>query len=123
MVGRAFGLRRPAPALVDRIHRRVDRMFEAGLVEETRRLLELGLERNRVAMQAIGYRQVTEHLRGIRGYRDTVELVKARTRQFAKRQRTWFEGQLDLEWLEIPSESDAATLAETLARRIQDQSR
>ena len=119
MAGRAFGIRRPAPMLVERIHRRVDRMFEAGLVEETRRLLELGLERNRVAMQAIGYRQVVEHLQGARGFRDTVELVKSRTRQFAKRQRTWFEGQMDLEWLEIPSEVDAATLGDSLARRLQ----
>jgi tRNA dimethylallyltransferase len=118
MAGRAFGLRRPAPTLVDRIHRRVDRMFEAGLVEETRRLLERGLERNRVAMQAIGYRQVVEHLQGIRGFRDTVELVKARTRQFAKRQRTWFEGQMDLEWLEIPSDLEATAVADSLTRRL-----
>ena len=120
MAGRAFGLRRPAPHLVDRIHRRVDRMFEAGLVKETLRLLERGLERNRVAMQAIGYRQVVEHLQGVRGYRDTVELVKARTRQFAKRQRTWFEGQMDLEWWEVPSDPDAANLADSLARRLQE---
>jgi tRNA dimethylallyltransferase len=120
MAGRAYGLRRPAPHLVDRIHRRVDRMFEAGLVKETRRLLERGLERNRVAMQAIGYRQVVEHLQGVRGYRDTVELVKARTRQFAKRQRTWFEGQMDLEWWEVPSDPDAANLADSLARRLQE---
>jgi tRNA dimethylallyltransferase len=120
MAGRAFGIRRSTPILVERIHRRVDRMFESGLVEETRRLLEIGLEGNRVAMQAIGYRQVVEHLKGARGVRETVEMVKNRTRQFAKRQRTWFEGQLDLEWLDAPSGSDAelAALADALAARL-----
>ena len=49
-----------------RIDARVDRMFTEGLVDETRRLLGTGLAENRTAMQAIGYRQVTEHLRGER---------------------------------------------------------
>ena len=69
---------------------RVDAMFARGLVDETRELLKHGLERNRTAMQAIGYRQVVEHLRGERALAETIELVKIRTRQFAKRQLTWF---------------------------------
>jgi tRNA dimethylallyltransferase len=52
-------------------------------------------------MQAIGYRQVVEHLRGERSRAETIELVKTRTRQFAKRQMTWFRGQMRLEWIEI----------------------
>ncbi len=52
-------------------------------------------------MQAIGYRQVVEHLRGERNLVQTVELVKIRTRQFAKRQRTWFRAQKNLEWIEL----------------------
>ncbi len=115
LAGRSFGLERPRPELVARIDRRVDAMFASGLVEETQRLLGQGLAENRTAMQAIGYRQVAEHLRGERGLRDTVELVKVRTRQFAKRQGTWFRGQLDLHWIETPS-GDAP---EITARRIQ----
>ncbi len=118
LAGRAFGLRRSREDLVERIHRRVDQMFEAGLVEETRRLLEHGLEANRTAMQAIGYRQVVEHLRGERGLRETIELVKIRTRQYAKRQMTWFEGQLDLEWIPVaPAELPGIT-AERLIQRL-----
>lgn len=117
LAGRSFGLARSRVELVRRIDRRVDAMFAAGLVEEVRRLREAGLESNRTAMQAIGYRQVVEHLRGERGYRDTVELVKVRTRQFAKRQMTWFRGQLDLEWLEVaPDEPPAATAKRILER-------
>jgi tRNA dimethylallyltransferase len=64
-------------------------------------------------MQAIGYRQVVEHLKGERGRLETIELVKVRTRQFAKRQLTWFRGQMDLHWLEIPA---GETPVETASR-------
>jgi tRNA dimethylallyltransferase len=89
-----------------RINARVDAMFARGLVDETRGLLARGLEQNQTAMQAIGYRQVVEHLRGERDLAKTIELVKSRTRQFAKRQLTWFRRQLDPEWIELkPDES------------------
>jgi tRNA dimethylallyltransferase len=77
--------------LRQRIDSRVDLMFQRGLVEETRELLKHGLAENRTAMQAIGYRQVVEHLRGERHLAETIELIKIRTRQFAKRQSTWFK--------------------------------
>ena len=72
-------------------------MFRRGLVAETESLLRQGLAENPTALQALGYRQVAEHLRGKRGLAETIELVKIRTRQFAKRQRTWFHRQLRLE--------------------------
>jgi tRNA dimethylallyltransferase len=81
---------RSAGDLRRRIDARVDEMFRRGLVEETRELLKLGLAENKTAMQAIGYRQVVEHLRGEHTLAGTIELVKIRTRQFAKRQLTWF---------------------------------
>jgi len=83
-------LTRSSSDLQRRIDSRVDEMFRRGLVEETRELLKHGLEENRTAMQAIGYRQVVEHIRGVRPLEETIELVKIRTRQFAKRQMTWF---------------------------------
>ena len=83
------GFTRASADLHARIATRVDAMFAHGLVDETRRLLDHGLEQNRTAMQAIGYRQVVEHLRGERSLPETIELVKIKTRQFAKRQMTW----------------------------------
>jgi tRNA dimethylallyltransferase len=89
-----------------RINARVDAMFARGLVDEARELLQHGLEQNRTAMQAIGYRQVVEHLRGERDLAETIELVKSRTRQFAKRQLTWFRRHGNCEWIELkPGES------------------
>jgi tRNA dimethylallyltransferase len=101
-----FCLTRRPDDLRRRIDARVDQMFRRGLVDETRELLKHGLEQNRTAMQAIGYRQVVEHLRGERSLTETVELVKNRTRRFAKRQLTWFRAQKNLEWINLkPEES------------------
>ncbi len=99
-----FVLARPPAELHGRIAVRVDEMFRRGLVVETRRLLDHGLAENKTAMQAIGYRQVAEYLRGERSLPDTVALVKTKTRQYARRQMTWFRRQFHPTWVEINSE-------------------
>jgi tRNA dimethylallyltransferase len=101
-----YCLTRAAADMHTRINVRVDDMFRRGLVSETRELLKRGLEQNKTAMQAIGYRQVVEHLRGERDLAKTIELVKSRTRQFAKRQLTWFRRHGNCKWIELkPDES------------------
>jgi tRNA dimethylallyltransferase len=111
---RCFALARTREDLRARIEARVDAMFAAGLVAETRDLLARGLGANRTAMQAIGYRQVVEHLRGLRGFGETVELVKQKTWQFARRQLTWLRHQLPVRWIEVgPDETPEVT-----ARRL-----
>ena len=110
-----FALSRAPADLRARIDCRVDEMFAAGLVAETRRLLAQGLERNRTAMQAIGYRQVIEHLRGQRTLDETVALVKQKTRQFAKRQMTWFRHQLPVQWVSLTEPAAPSTVADQLA--------
>ena len=109
-----FVLSRTAEDLVARIHARVDEMFTLGLVAETGRLLELGLAQNKTAMQAIGYRQVVEHLRGESSLADTVELVKIKTRQYAKRQRTWFRGLPNVKVVELQLKESARDLFDRL---------
>jgi tRNA dimethylallyltransferase len=111
---RVFCLTREPVDLRARIEARVDAMFAAGLVEETRRLLTAGLERNPTAMQAIGYRQVVEHLRGERGLAETVTLVKTKTWQFARRQGTWFRRQLPVEWVPLAADAKPAAVADGL---------
>jgi tRNA dimethylallyltransferase len=112
---RFFALARHSEDLRLRVDARVDKMFSQGLVAETEHLLRQGLAENRTAMQAIGYRQVVEHLRGERSLIETIALIKQRTRQFAKRQMTWFRRQLPVRWLEV-SESESA---EMIVNRIQ----
>jgi len=104
--------------LHQRIHSRVDAMFARGLVEETRQLLDRGLAQNKTALQALGYRQVVEHLRGERGLPETIELVKIKTRHFAKRQMTWFKRQLNLEWIKLESTENLSQIAENISHRL-----
>jgi tRNA dimethylallyltransferase len=108
------GLDRPRADLTRRIDQRVDQMFASGLVEEVRGLLDRGLAENKTALQALGYRQVVEYLRGGPSLPDTIALVKQKTRQFAKRQMTWFRHQLPIHWLQV-TEAEAP---EITARRV-----
>jgi tRNA dimethylallyltransferase len=109
-----FGLKRIAADLRERIGARVDEMFRRGLVAETEGLLKSGLAQNKTALQALGYRQVVEFLKGKRTLPETIELVKIRTRQFAKRQMTWFRRQLPLRWVEIEPGQPAVQIAERI---------
>ena len=111
---RLFCFTRPAADLHRRINARVDEMFRRGLVNETRELLQHGLAENKVAMQAIGYRQVVEHLRGDRGLAATIELVKIKTRQFAKRQLTWFRRHGNCEWIDLKAGETVDHTLETI---------
>ncbi len=112
-----FALTRASADLRARIEARVDAMFAAGLVAETRALLEQGLERNRTARQAIGYRQVVEHLRGERTLAETMALVRQKSRQFARRQMTWFRHQLPVEWVLLSPQAVPSEVAGQLADR------
>jgi tRNA dimethylallyltransferase len=109
------GLARSPADLDHRIINRVDRMFQLGLVEETRYLLERGLAQNRAAMQAIGYRQTVEYLAGQRSLADTIANVKRRTRLFAKRQWTWFRHQMRLTWMTLAPDTRPERVAERIA--------
>ena len=100
-----------------RIETRVDTMFAAGLVDETRALLSLGLQQNRNAMQALGYRQVVAQLAGERGLAETIALVKTKTWQFARRQGTWFRSQLSVERVPLAADADATSVARGLLDR------
>lgn len=113
-----FGLTRAAADLEHRLSHRVDQMFNDGLVDETRRLLEAGLAKNRSAMQALGYRQAIDYLEGKRSLADTVAHVKRRTRLFTKRQLTWFRHQMRLNWLTIARTTSTERVAERIAEEF-----
>ncbi len=113
-----IGFSRGRDELVARIDLRVEEMFRRGLVAETESLLGRGLEKNRAAMQALGYRQVVEFLKGKGSLAETIELVKIKTRQFAKRQLTWFRRQLDVEWID-PRKQTPKEIAELCSARYE----
>jgi tRNA dimethylallyltransferase len=87
---RVLWLDLPRPQLHVRINERVREMFAAGLVEEARRLRDLPLPLSREASKALGYKEMFAHLDGLATLEETIERIQLRSRQFAKRQLTWF---------------------------------
>ena len=113
-----FALDRPRPELHDRINRRVTTMFDAGLVEEVRALWSSPRPLSAVAAQGVGYREVIEMLEGKVGLTETMERVRARSRQFAKRQCTWFRGLVEVRPWPVLPDDDAERVADRLADEI-----
>ena len=113
-----FCISREVDVLNQRIHKRVDEMFNQGLVEETQTLIKKGLRNNRNACQALGYRQVLDLLDGKLDLENVVQQVKTKTRQFAKRQRSWFRNQMKCKFLEWPDEEDLNSFSEQLLANI-----
>jgi len=112
------GLTRASEDLRGRIDIRVGAMFRLGLVAETEALLKRGLAQNKTALQALGYRQVAEYLQGARSLSETVELVKIRTRQYAKRQMTWFRRQLPLKWVRVETDESASLVVQRVMKEL-----
>lgn len=82
------------------IEKRVDRMMEAGLLSEVKRLKEMGYGRNLVSMQALGYKEMLAYLEGEISLKEAVRILKRDTRHFAKRQLTWFKRERDVIWID-----------------------
>jgi len=112
---RVFVLDWPTAQVNARIDRRVDAMFAAGLVEEVRGLLARPYALSKTAAQALGYREVIEHLQGERGLAETIELIKTHTRRFAKRQRTWFRSLRECRFVPVADPIDRAEVARRIA--------
>jgi tRNA dimethylallyltransferase len=86
--------------LYDRINLRVDKMMQAGLLDETRELLENGIfEANATAAQAIGYKELLSYFNGQKTLISAIEDLKMATRRYAKRQMTWFSAHGNVNWL------------------------
>ena len=85
--------------LYERIDRRVDEMFEEGLEQEVKRLIDSGLTRENISMQGIGYKEMIDYFDGMYDIDTAKELIKQDTRHFAKRQLTWFRREKDVTWI------------------------
>lgn len=86
--------------LYDKINKRVDMMINQGLIEETKKILELYKEYP-TAMQAIGYKETKEYLEGNLTKEELIEKIKMETRRYAKRQITWFKRIKEATWLDM----------------------
>lgn len=101
---RCWFLHRPKDKLYERIDKRCEKMLEEGFLEEVKSLEEQGLRQNSSAAQAIGYRQALDFLNTLRtpvDYEHFVKVFKQATRQYAKRQFTWFRKEPLFRWLDV----------------------
>ena len=95
-----FAINMPREILYDRINRRVDIMIEKGLIDEVSSLYEKYGESLLTSMQAIGYKEVVEFLKGNCTKEEMIEKIKMETRRYAKRQLTWFRKIENIQWLD-----------------------
>ncbi|KAF1084641.1 tRNA dimethylallyltransferase [Sporotomaculum syntrophicum] len=87
--------------LYQRIEARVDKMIKQGLVTEVRGLLDAGYQRNLVAMQGLGYKEIVGFLLNEYSLDEAVQLLKRNTRRLAKRQLTWFRRYSSIKWIDM----------------------
>lgn len=107
-----FAIDVPADVLAARIERRVHDMYADGLVEETRILLDRGLPPESPALTGVGYGEAAAMLAGSLTLDEAQRRTVSRTRQYARRQRTWFRHQLSVHW------RSSATIVESLAAQL-----
>jgi tRNA dimethylallyltransferase len=105
------GLNMDREKLYERINRRVDSMVENGLVDEVRALLKKGYNRGLTSMEALGYKETIDHIEGKVPLAETIELIKKKTRNFARRQMTWFRRFKDTAWFPGGREVDYKAIA------------
>ena len=105
-VTRFIGLRRESEDLAERINLRTKRMYREGLVEETEHLIRMGCTLEHTALQGLGYRQCYGYLTGQTSLEEAEERTIHATRQYARRQKTWFRHQFPTDWLDISATKD-----------------
>lgn len=112
-----IGLSLPRQVLYERIEKRIDAMIGAGWIDEVKQLLQDGVLPEAQAMKAIGYKELVLYLDGQLSLEAASELIKKRTRHFAKRQMTWFKRMPYIRWYE---KDDFVTEDELASAVIQD---
>jgi tRNA dimethylallyltransferase len=121
-----FGLLRERADLVARIERRIDEQIAAGWLDETRVVLAhravqccvIAITQHCTALQAAGYRELIAHLRGELTLAKAVALIKARTRQLAKRQMTWFRRELGVRWIAVAADEPPTQTAQRILEEL-----
>jgi tRNA dimethylallyltransferase len=113
-----FSISWPRSVLHERIGRRVDAMFDAGLIDEVRGLLDRYQELSRTASQAVGYREIIDALSENADPEQTRELVATHTRQLAKRQETWFRSFSEIRSIAVDEPMNAQRVAEQIAAML-----
>lgn len=111
-----FGLNMPRNTLYDRIHKRIDAMFREGLLREIKTLLRRKL--SKTASYAIGIKEITGYLEGLYGLKNAKAMLKKNTRNYAKRQLTWFGKDKRIHWITIQNTDTPSRIATAIAEKV-----
>lgn len=114
-----FIINRPKPDLHKLIEKRVDDMFEKGFIDEVVQLRDDPRGLSRQASQALGYKELLRYLNNEIDLQATKDLIKQNTRQFAKRQLTWFRSFKDSCWIDCPSDNSNEMVSRTILDEIE----
>jgi tRNA dimethylallyltransferase len=112
-----FGLLKDRKILYQEIDRRVEEMFRDGLIGEVARILGMGYDKNLNSLNTVGYREVIDYLDGKIDYNTCVEQVKKNSRNYAKRQLTWFRADNDIHWFMLDEDTGIIEVAEEIIKR------
>lgn len=113
-----FGLNMKRKKLYDQINKRVDYMVENGVFEETKKIMDSGISLEAQSMQSIGYRQIVEFYTGKYSKEEAINNLKQATRNFAKRQLTWYRKMPYINWIEIEDYKGYEEIVEIMMETI-----
>jgi tRNA dimethylallyltransferase len=130
-----IGITRDRKELYGMIEQRVDKMIDAGLVDEVKNVIQMIKEHfskselnssliahhsSLSSMQAIGYKEIAMHLNGEIGLQDAISLVKKRSRNYAKRQFTWFKKEEGIQWIDVTGIHELDEIFEAVVQHVAD---
>ena len=113
-------LNRDRQVLYDRINKRVDIMIESGLVDEVKKLLNMGYNKDLISMQGIGYKEIVKYLEGEYTLQEAIEIIKRDSRRYAKRQITWFKRYKESKWFDLDKYDNTQMLKEDILNYIEN---
>ena len=108
-----IGLTTKRDILYEKINKRVDKMIEDGLVEEAKKLYNSNI-RTKAVMTPIGYKELFEYFCSNITFEKAIDLIKQRSRRYAKRQYTWFNNQMNVNWINVDFENFNNTVKEAI---------
>lgn len=106
--------------MYERIDLRVDKMLDMGLIDEVKKLKSMGLTRDTVSMQGLGYKEILDYINGSLSLDEAIYTVKRDTRHFAKRQLTWFRRESDVIWLNRSELGDTNNIFNTMLDKFNE---
>ena len=116
-----IGFIRDRENLYNRIDKRVDIMIKDGLIDEVKRLVDMGCTRDNTSMQALGYKEVIDYFDGKLTFDEMTELIKRDSRRYAKRQLTWFKRDESIHWVNLDSIDSTDDAAKKCADIIKEE--